>query len=103
MPELPEVETVRKGLAASIIGQKCVAVSVRCRDFRLHLPESFEASIEGRVITGIGRRAKYLLVYLDGDQILLIHLGMSGRMLVGSSSEPKTHDHVIFDLSLIHI
>ena len=102
MPELPEVETVRRGIAPVMEGRRLVRVVTRRPDLRIPLPENFRARIEGRRVEHVGRRAKYLLVRLEGDVVLLIHLGMSGRITVypGHSLaqiEPGKHDHVLFE------
>jgi len=100
MPELPEVETIRRGLATALEGRRIARVTVRRSDLRRPLPENFAARIEGRRITGIGRRAKYLLLSLDDDNVLLAHLGMSGRMVIENGAETRvahlTHVHVSF-------
>ncbi len=96
MPELPEVETVCRGLAACLEGRRLVSVRQRRADLRFPLPRRFAARLTGRRVSRIGRRGKYILVYLDDGNVLLCHLGMSGRMLVGDGAiEP--HDHVIVE------
>ena len=102
MPELPEVETVRRGIAPVMEGRRLVRVVTRRPDLRIPLPENFRARIEGRRVEHVGRRAKYLLVCLEGDVVLLIHLGMSGRITLhpGNSLaqiEVGKHDHVLFE------
>lgn len=98
MPELPEVETVRRGLEPVLEGSRLVRVLARRPDLRFPLPKDFQARLEGRRVTGIGRRAKYLLVALDGPDVLMIHLGMSGRIRIhqGPPPPPEPHDHVDF-------
>ncbi|MEO1226502.1 MAG: bifunctional DNA-formamidopyrimidine glycosylase/DNA-(apurinic or apyrimidinic site) lyase [Pseudomonadota bacterium] len=97
MPELPEVETVRRGLAAKILGQRFVAVEQRRADLRYPLPDDLPNRLVGRTIEAIDRRAKYLLLRLDDGMVLMIHLGMSGRMLLADGrQEPGPHDHLIF-------
>ena len=89
MPELPEVETVRRGLMPRLVGRRIVRLQQRRRDLRVPLPEKFAARVEGRTVTGIDRRAKYLLIRLDDGQTLIVHLGMSGRMtLICNSTTP---------------
>ena len=99
MPELPEVETVRRGLAARLEGRRLARVRQNRPDLRFPLPPDFAARLEGRRVEKVGRRAKYLLLDLEDGTILLAHLGMSGRMLVtrreDAASEP--HDHVVFE------
>lgn len=100
MPELPEVETTRRGLLKSIKGQRIVEVELKRADLRFPLPKDLAERCEGRVITGIRRRAKYLLIDLDSGESILAHLGMSGsfRVLKTGDYAPKKHDHVLFYL-----
>ncbi len=95
MPELPEVETVCRGLAARLVGRRLARVVVRRPDLRLPLPPGFAARLEGRTVERIDRRAKYILVHLEGGVVLLAHLGMSGRMVIADGDGPGPHDHVI--------
>lgn len=97
MPELPEVETVCRGLALRLEGRRIAAAEQRRADLRFPLPERFAARLTGRRIVSIGRRAKYILVRLDDGWVLLCHLGMSGRMLLsdGPPAAYEAHDHVI--------
>jgi len=97
MPELPEVETVRRGLAMALEGKRLSRVEVRRPDLRRPFPERFAERLRGRRIASFRRRAKYLLLGLDSDEDWLIHLGMSGRMLVGQGwpNELDAHDHVV--------
>jgi len=99
VPELPEVETVVRGLRPHLEGRRLARVVQRRADLRFPLPENFAARLEGRRVLGIGRRAKYILVQLEGGETLLCHLGMSGRMVLarnnGAPFEP--HDHVVFE------
>lgn len=101
MPELPEVETTRRGLLRSIKGQRIEAVELRRRDLRFPFPTDLEERLAGRTITDIRRRAKYLLIDLDSGDVLLAHLGMSGslRVIHAAGYEPKKHDHVIMHLN----
>src|SRR5438552_3547446 len=100
MPELPEVETVCRGLAMRMVGKRLTRVEQRRLDLRFPLPENFAARLTDRRILAVRRRAKYMLFDLDDGQVILGHLGMSGRMLVSDSrpAELETHDHLIFDL-----
>jgi formamidopyrimidine-DNA glycosylase len=82
MPELPEVETVRRGLAPAMEGASFVKVEVHRRDLRWPLPKDFAQRLEGKTVTGIGRRAKYLLADLSSGDVLIMHLGMSGSFHV---------------------
>ncbi len=100
MPELPEVETVARGLAMRMVGKRFAKVEQRRPDLRFPLPENFPARLTGRRILAVRRRAKYLLIDLDDGQVILGHLGMSGRMLVSDQrpDELETHDHLVFTL-----
>lgn len=94
MPELPEVETTRRGIATAVIGHTVATVRVRERRLRWTLPADFESRIEGSRITGVERRAKYLLLVTDRGTVL-VHLGMSGSLRVVADPDAyKTHDHV---------
>jgi len=111
MPELPEVETVRRGLAEAMEGQRFAKIEVRRGDLRWPLPQDFAQRLRGRTVTGIGRRAKYLLADLSSGDVLLMHLGMSGsfhvfrdqdRQLGRYHHERKkhvAHDHVVFHMA----
>jgi formamidopyrimidine-DNA glycosylase len=112
MPELPEVETVRRGLAPALVGARIVAVEQRRPDLRFPFPEDFAARLAGRTVTTLDRRAKYLVAHLSSDEALVMHLGMTGRFLVareGAVAAPgafyaaaggdPAHDHVVFRLS----
>lgn len=99
MPELPEVETVRRGLAVALEGRRLSRVEQRRADLRFPLPENFAKRLEGRRVMSVGRRAKYLATTLDDGMIWLCHLGMSGRMLIGQGKPPppEAHDHVLIE------
>jgi formamidopyrimidine-DNA glycosylase len=117
MPELPEVETVRRGLAPVLEGAAFARVEQRRADLRFPLPERFAARLQGRRVERLGRRAKYLLAELDDGQTLAVHLGMSGRFLIAGLAGDNAngarilgefvhetgggdkHDHVIFEMS----
>jgi formamidopyrimidine-DNA glycosylase len=111
MPELPEVETVRRGLAPAMEDARFERVEARRRDLRWPLPKDFARKLEGQTVTGLGRRAKYLLADLSSGDVLLMHLGMSGsfRVTNGGATTPgahyhdrskdQAHDHVIFQMS----
>lgn len=101
MPELPEVETVRTGLARAIIDARIDRVTLRRENLRIPFPTDFVRKLTRRSITAIERRAKYLLFSLDSGDVILSHLGMSGRFLV-ENEMPKTldtHDHVVWSLA----
>lgn len=112
MPELPEVETVRRGLQPAMEGARFVAVEARRPDLRRPLPKDFATRLQGQTVTGLGRRAKYLLIDLSSGDVLLVHLGMSGSFRVSRKSaeqpvgtchprgsEDRAHDHVVFRMS----
>ena len=92
MPELPEVETTRRGLEALIKGKKIAKVIQRRDRLRSDLPKNLVTALTGRVVTSIARRAKYLLLQLDDGAQLLVHLGMSGRFHERETDYGK-HDH----------
>lgn len=96
MPELPEVETTRRGLAERVLGRRLVRVEARRPDLRFPLPPEFAGRLEGRRVERLDRRAKYILVRLESGLTWLIHLGMSGRLIVGDGPLPSLgrHDHV---------
>ncbi len=99
MPELPEVETVRRGLALRISGRRIVRVELRRPDLRRPFPPALAARLDGALIGALGRRGKYILIELDTDGLLLLHLGMSGRITAGSAALPTVpHDHVVLTL-----
>ncbi|HEX6102801.1 MAG TPA: bifunctional DNA-formamidopyrimidine glycosylase/DNA-(apurinic or apyrimidinic site) lyase [Alphaproteobacteria bacterium] len=99
MPELPEVETVRRGLALRLEGRRLTRVRQNRPDLRFPLPADFAARLQGCRVEAVRRRAKYLLIEMEDGTVLLAHLGMSGRMLIArreeAASEP--HDHVVFE------
>lgn len=96
MPELPEVETVAKGLAQVWDGRRFVSVQTRRAGLRAPFPEGFAQRLTGRTVESVGRRAKYLVVRLDSGLVMLGHLGMSGRMTIAPlrNAPPGPHDHV---------
>lgn len=110
MPELPEVETVRRGLAVVMEGRRIERIEVRRRDLRLPVPADFAERLQGRTLVSLGRRAKYLVGEFDDGTVLLAHLGMSGRMVVDAPDDvPRRigdfvyapgahlrHEHVVF-------
>jgi formamidopyrimidine-DNA glycosylase len=99
MPELPEVETVRRGLALKMSGRRIARAELRRPDLRRPFPAALAARLEGARIGALGRRGKYILIELDVDGLLLLHLGMSGRVTAGSAALPDMpHDHVVLTL-----
>jgi formamidopyrimidine-DNA glycosylase len=115
LPELPEVETVRRGLAPAMEGERFTKVEVRRGDLRWPLPKDFAQRLKGRTVTGLGRRAKYLVADLSSGDVLLMHLGMSGSFHVFQDHDhgldrplgryhrqrekQLAHDHVVFHMS----
>ena len=99
MPELPEVETVRRGLARALEGRRLTGVENRRADLRFPLPPRFRQRLSGRTVETIGRRGKFLLIRLSGGLTLIAHLGMSGRFRVFDGPLPplEPHDHVVFE------
>lgn len=98
MPELPEVETVRRGLQPALEGQKLKSVIVRRPNLRIPFPKDFAKRLVGKKILRLSRRAKYLLLHIEGGDVAIIHLGMSGYMTIleKNALEPGKHDHVDF-------
>jgi len=112
MPELPEVETVRRGLQPAMEGARFVEVEARRLDLRFPLTKNFAGRLEGQIVRGLGRRAKYLLASLSSGDVLLMHLGMSGSFRVSYDGEDNApgkfhhersqnngHDHIVFKMS----
>lgn len=120
MPELPEVETVRRGLEPVMTGFRFVRVEQRRPDLRFPFPERFVERLEGQTITHLGRRAKYLMARLSSGEVLVMHLGMSGRFSISNGVRPAgsgpgegqilaaftydtgddpMHDHAVFVMS----
>ncbi|MGC2086887.1 MAG: bifunctional DNA-formamidopyrimidine glycosylase/DNA-(apurinic or apyrimidinic site) lyase, partial [Bradyrhizobium sp.] len=112
MPELPEVETVRRGLQPAMEGARILAAEARRKDLRFPFQKDFVARLTGQTVTGLGRRAKYLMADLGSGDVLLMHLGMSGSFRVVSDqvqttpgafhhprNEDRAHDHVVFHMS----
>jgi len=112
MPELPEVETVRRGLEPLLVGNAFARVEQRRPDLRFPLPKRFGERLEGRRIEALDRRAKYLLARLDDGEVLVMHLGMTGRFAIdkanGTAAAPgrfahpqkgvPKHEHIVFHL-----
>ncbi|MFN0217310.1 MAG: bifunctional DNA-formamidopyrimidine glycosylase/DNA-(apurinic or apyrimidinic site) lyase [Hyphomicrobium sp.] len=108
MPELPEVETVRRGLAPVVVGRRIVELKALRPDLRFPLPERFSERVAGQTVISLSRRAKYLVMGLSSADAVIMHLGMTGRLSIhrdaasvtpgdyvyGASSDPR-HDHVV--------
>ncbi len=117
MPELPEVETVRRGLAPVMEGARIVRVECRRPDLRKPFPDRFVERLEGATVTALSRRAKYLLADLSTGEVLIAHLGMSGSFRIRAGGEGEgvpgvfhhgrdrdaAHDHVVFHLAGDHL
>lgn len=110
MPELPEVELVRRALEPVLVGTRFTSVTLRRKNLRIPFPRRFAARLEGATITALSRRAKYLLASLSTGETLLVHLGMTGGFRVEDArvtggyrseeaSDNEAHDHVVFALS----
>ena len=112
MPELPEVETVRRGLQPVMEGARIVSVETRRPDLRFPFPPDFSKRISGKKIVSLGRRAKYLTAEIEGGPLLICHLGMSGSFRIEAEDATSTpgdyyherskaalHDHVVFHLA----
>ncbi len=109
MPELPEVETVRRGLAPALVGKRIAKAKTKRGDLRFPFPTRFAARLKGRRVDALERRAKYLLAHLDDGMVWITHLGMTGRWsVIGAKQQPgdfyyseppdPTHTHVIIDM-----
>ncbi len=103
MPELPEVETVRRGIAPHLEGARIIRFEARRADLRTKLPSHLAARVTGRRVTAVRRRAKYLLIELAphspaGAEVMILHLGMSGRLIVRpvDATPPGKHEHIAF-------
>ncbi len=111
MPELPEVETVRRGLAAVLADARIETVAVRRAGLRIPFPEHFAERLTGRQVGALSRRAKYILAPLNSGETLIVHLGMSGSFRIDHDTEQTpgafhfarsksaAHDHVVLSLS----
>jgi formamidopyrimidine-DNA glycosylase len=113
MPELPEVETVRRGLAPVMTGATITRLQLRRPDLRFPFPAGFAERLTGAQVTGLGRRAKYVLLRLSTGDVVIMHLGMSGRFSISrtgardgvigayeqDTGNDPAHDHVVFELS----
>src|SRR5688572_25051184 len=114
MPELPEVETVRKGLLSVLEGHRFTKAEIRRKDLRIPFPQRFSERLKGRKVVRLARRAKYLAAELDSGETLVMHLGMSGRFTIYRNGKETTpgefmlegvpaeggsgkHDHVVFE------
>ena len=98
MPELPEVETVMRGMQPALEGKKLINIEARCDSLRWPIPNNFADRLKGRRVFNVARRAKYILWYLDDETVMILHLGMSGRVSITAKrpSRIEKHDHLIF-------
>ncbi|MEL6621396.1 MAG: bifunctional DNA-formamidopyrimidine glycosylase/DNA-(apurinic or apyrimidinic site) lyase [Pseudomonadota bacterium] len=112
MPELPEVETVKRGLAPVMEGRRLVRVTANRPDLRFPLPQNFAERLTGQTVLQLNRRAKFVLVHLDGGDVLIMHLGMSGRFTIDAGNGARrpgqfvhdvggisAHDHIVFEIA----
>lgn len=112
MPELPEVETVRRGLEPAVTGKTITRVELHRPDLRFPFPVDFVARLEGRKVLGLRRRSKYILFDMSSAETLILHLGMSGRVTISTPDEhddleafyqakgiSAKHEHVVFHLN----
>jgi len=100
MPELPEVETVMRGIQPALEGMKLINVEQRCAKLRWRIPYNLVIRLKGRRVTGIARRAKYIIWYFDNETAMILHLCMSGRISITSHRPAvlEKHDHLIFTI-----
>ncbi|MDB5408091.1 MAG: mutM [Rhodospirillales bacterium] len=102
MPELPEVETVCRGLALHMDGNRIARLQLNRPDLRVPMPKGLVGLVEGRRVERVARRAKYILIHLDDGGVVIAHLGMAGRMVVlppgAAPIPPERHDHVVFTM-----
>lgn len=98
MPELPEVETIRRGLEPRLTGRRIEHIDLNRPDLRFPFNAGFAAGLTGQRILGVVRRAKYLLIAMENGATLLSHLGMTGRYSFDPEGPGKPHDHVVFHL-----
>lgn len=100
MPELPEVEVVRQGLTRTLVGRRILHCRISGKKLRKPVPlKKIEAQLVGSRVTAVERRARYLLIRLDNGSLLIVHLGMTGKLGVFSRSHPaRPHDHLCFQL-----
>lgn len=103
MPELPEVETVRRGLEPAMAGRTIVAIDLHREGLRVPFPKDLSKYLKGRPVLKLSRRAKYLLIHIGGEteDVMIVHLGMSGQMTMVKTIagyNRKTHDHMVITL-----
>ncbi len=99
---MPEVETVRRGIAPVLEGAKFTKVTARRKNLRIPIPEDFSSALTGKKVLSVGRRSKYILIYIEDGPVVILHLGMSGKVTLlklnkDTDTELGKHDHLIFD------
>ncbi len=94
MPELPEVETTMRGLAPFVVGQRLALARAYRPNLRFAIPQDFQQAMQGQVVERLERRAKYLLWHLSNRRVMLMHLGMSGRLRINPNEPLAKHDHL---------
>jgi len=102
MPELPEVETVRRGIAPVLEGQRLIMAKAMRADLRVPIPKNFSKALENKRVDRVDRRSKYLLIYMEDGLVLILHLGMSGRITLYNRQQQTPppigkHDHLVFE------
>jgi formamidopyrimidine-DNA glycosylase len=104
MPELPDVETVVRSLRPHLVGRRFVRVEQRRADLREELPPNFARRVQGRRVEAIKRRAKYILIHLDDGNVLVVHFGMTGNLVLARKRDSAgAHEHVAFTLDDGHV
>ncbi len=101
MPELPEVETIRRGMEDALLNKEIKQVKVNRYDLRVNLPRDFASQLTGKIVRSIKRRGKYIIMNMGKDINVILHMGMSGRINIFPPSAPyiaKKHDHVVFTM-----
>ncbi len=101
MPELPEVETIKRGMAAALLGKSISNMRVNRYDLRIPIPQDFAKRLMGKTITKLERRGKYIIMHMGADIVAILHMGMSGRINifpVGIEYAAQKHDHVVFNM-----
>ena len=99
MPELPEVETVKRGLEPTLTGARIIKAHVFREDLRVKLPTNYAQWLKNRQIQRLSRRGKYLCIHLDNNKTIIFHLGMSGSLTIGKEGQNRRkHDHIVLEI-----
>ena len=101
MPELPEVEIIRRGMEGAILGKGIKSAIVNRYDLRIPIPQDFSMRVTNKVLTSLERRGKYIIMHIGDDISAILHLGMSGRIRIfksGDTYEPRKHDHIVITM-----